>query len=43
MTENLNVKLEIKKNIHEEVEVNGYNRRSLVNGNLFGNILSTKY
>lgn len=36
MLENLNVTLDIKKNSQGEIEVNGFNRRTLINNNFFG-------
>ena len=38
MIGNLNVNMDIKKNIHEEVEVNGFNRRTLINNNFIGKV-----
>ena len=36
MIENLKVNLEVKTNSNNEVEVNGYNWRSLMNSNCVG-------
>jgi hypothetical protein len=36
--DNFNVSLEIKKNDKQEVEVNGYNRRSIINHNIPGKL-----
>ncbi len=39
MIDNFNVSLELTKNAQDEIEVNGYNRRTLINNNLIGIIL----
>jgi hypothetical protein len=36
MQDNFNVTLDIKKNSQNEIEVNGLNRRTLINNNLLG-------
>jgi hypothetical protein len=36
MQDNFNVTLDIRKNSQNEIEVNGFNRRTLINNNLLG-------
>jgi formylmethanofuran dehydrogenase subunit E len=36
MLDNFNVTLDIRKNSQDEIEVNGFNRRTLINNNLLG-------
>jgi hypothetical protein len=36
MQDNFNVTLDINKNAQNEIEVNGFNRRTLINNNLLG-------